>query len=354
MVVWAGCLPAPVGDTGAAGDGDGGSGMGLAGHFAHEPDLHIGASEATVGLLPITEGAGQPELGAPAWTTQISGIGEGDIDFEIVLPVPGDGDYFELFPGDGMEVAAYMLGAWLDQDGDGEPGDADVMVGAQLTLLVHIRGDLGASVAHTEAEPGWNLMEMGWWDGVGVLGAKPLGAGQEIELRSNLFFPQRESLAVHVDIVGVDTVTVESLAGICGTVPSAASPYLATARNSGEAVSFPWAQIGNDPPLDHYDNDLAMACGDSHAGLMDVDVAIYNVVGWHDTNQDGERQGLDTVFCQSASSGGEQSVVVFMRPAGFMAASYEQLGGGMGWQRLGIGGVGTAEFLSWETGVSCE
>ncbi len=277
-------------------------------------------------------------------------LGQGDLgeltpgepmSWEIDVTGIPDEDYFEESEDDpGLELALFIAGAYVDRDGDGEPGGGDLFVGGSLRMLGYARGAI---------PPQWGIDE-GWFVIVVDFESGDVqsleGAVDEVDgfdFGGNLLPADHAELLVTAEFDRTEDWNVDLFAigplldgGMAPNQPTISSAVLGAADST---VTLP-GPLGP-PPRDHLiDGENSMLVG------------YYAAVVYDDADGNGEWD-WDGETVVGSSIDGDQ-MVIFVRPTGFGALVYpEILGWGMGWSLLGeLDSEDGPVQLDWATGLT--
>ena len=294
-------------------------------------------------------------LGAVQGSVHVGAIAPGgSAEYSLQLPEePAEDLYFQDEDSPETEIAAYMIGAYIDADGDGQPGPSDHYVGLAFTDVIgHVRGVLSDEAIDDGAELGWNHV-------VGEDDILPFAnslAGLDVEANI-LEIPPSEGLPFEVvpptDVGPAGSVRVDlySSNGYFGVAP--ADPTLVSvdiARGSGSIAGVLPHPLPA-PPDDHYSTDL----GDGP--IEGVEIALYSGLAYVDGDSDGAWSGDFYDEAVIASSDGvletDRITILHIRATGFQAAFLGELFGGVGWTLFREGPDPEAEpiSLSWDDGI---
>jgi hypothetical protein len=289
-------------------------------------------------------GEGAP-IGGEVWRqTQIV-----DGEFELVLPRrPAMSELY--MPDDeagSFRLASYMLGAYVDTNGNGEPDDEDTLVGASTDLIVFADGERTHMTEGLDYPAGWNRVEWridGDQSRVFVLGWG--GHVEGMEIPANLLPPPRdEGLPGHVRSpigpVRVDLYAItEQYLG-----ERRPNPTLMSVDVDASAANTPFRFAGPipEPPPEHL-----FANGDVSGAEISVAVAL----AYEDVDQDGVFDAdADVTRGSSLDAGGDARMLIYVKPRDFTAAFYEQVYGlSSGWMLCDARGD-DATKVDWQLGV---
>jgi hypothetical protein len=270
-------------------------------------------------------------------------VAGGSADFLFHLPlVPPDEQFVATdvnYPT--MELAGYLIGAYVDTDGSGGPTDRDSFVGGSSTFLAYARGDLSPDAVAIGLEEGWNVLVLvgqdatavaieDGYDGYHVPGnllEAPQGdlvCTLEPDLDGTVAvglvnlddsFADRTLVSVAVEASGTDTEAV--LPGPIGLPPI------------GQVVAL-------DPSSD-----------------LGINGTILFGLAWDDTDQDGEYDAdSEAPLASSYSSSEPGRLAMYLHAtdlrAGFIADAY---GWQMGWMLAEDSGSDVPAMVPWDDGM---
>jgi len=324
----------------------------LSGALTIPEDVVMPAGEVTVVALLLDEDFGFGEVQASVALGAV--VPGGSVPYTLELPEePADALYFQDTDNPEMEVAAFVIGAYMDADADGLPGPDDHYVGLAFeSLVAHVRGTLPAEAIEDGVASGWNHV-------VGEDASLPFtDALSGLDIEATLLEVERSAGLAFEVLAATDggppgTVRVDlySSNGYFGTEP--AEPTLASVEiarsGGGEEGSLPDSLPA--PPDDHYSVDL----GDGPQ--VGIEIALYSALSYVDEDGDGVWSGDfydEAVLASSDAVAAEDHVLVMhVRATGFEAAFLGHLIGGMGWTLLREGADPEAEPIrvSWADGV---
>ncbi len=252
------------------------------------------------------------------------------VDYEIGLADEvGDEWYNSDAMNPGMEVALFALGAYIDEDGDGEATTTDTYVSAsQDPFVASIRGILGTDAGG--ALLGWNHVS-------NEIVTPFTGDRGGVDIDANLLpIPPTDPLSCEIIPAldqgppGVRRVDLYSFTGwYDGAFPADPSLVSVGVPNDQPHHVFDFPDLGV-PPDDHFTDDL----GDGPTeGLL---IAAYVAVAYVDTDGNGAWSGNGYVETPLASNdsmayGVPARTVMYLRATGWGAGYVAPYFGGLGW-----------------------
>ena len=257
----------------------------LSGVLTLPEDATIPPGDITVVALSLDEAFSSFEVQASVNVGAVAAGGSSAFTLSLPEELPDD-LFFPDEESPEMEVAAFMVGAYIDADGDGEPGRSDPYVGLAVHGLVGVlRGTLSEDAEADGAALGWNFV-------VGEDTVQPFAesfSGLEVE-GNMLESAPIAGLPLHIvpstDLgpgrtVRVDLHSSNAYFGIEPAAPTLASVVVDRGPGNLDAtLPFPLPE----PPDDHFTDDL----GDGPYG---AEIAIYSALAYVDEDGDGRWSG---------------------------------------------------------------
>ena len=351
----AGCLPAPVSsDTSVGLDDTGGStgddtddtdGIPLTGTLRLQPGTAPLTEEAMVGLVLVVNDGSALSTSLSLVTTSSMSLTEDAESWSLALPATLEDSWLMELP-TGERAAEFVLAAWTERTGDDGPDATDVMVGANLQTLSFIQGTPSSELAALGLQQGWNRLSRDLLQNEAPTSAAPISAsGLEVSLTSNLLPRHPNSLGGFASL-DLDGMSVSAIDFVDHCFGSRQGDTYATTRVEDGTFEFAWTEAA--PPEELFSTELLDNCGESGLPPVGVEGALFELVAYLDVNGDEAQSSGEVAVSRSTESGSVGgSVLVYLHPVNPMAVAYTQQGGFMGWQRIGIGGLGIAPFLEW-------
>ena len=302
----------------------------ISGTLSVPANAEVPAGDVTVVLIGMT---GDFEFGEVFRQVDVGPISAGgSVDYEIgIADQAADSWYWNDTDEPDMEVAVFSLGAYIDEDGDGLPTEADTYVSAaQDPFIAHLRGTLGGDIEYEGGSLGWNYVEnevispiVGDFDGMdstaNLLPTPPDGRlGCEI-------IPSLDS-----PIPGNRRVDLFAWTGFyAGPMPASSTLVSLAVPDNQPNFQFDFPALGA-PPDDHLSNDI----GD---GPMDgIDIAAYLAIAYIDADGDGAWSGDPYVEAPLATNdsldpGVASRILMYIKATGFEAGYIAPLFDGLGW-----------------------
>lgn len=299
--------------------------------------VSVPSGDVSVGLFPVKLGGGGPPSFAGTLATAVAGpvsVGESTA-FSLCLGDPPDADFEGINDDSGAQVgegATYLVGAWVDTDGDGGFDVGEPLVGGSFQFAAFVKGDtLPAVVADLGGALGWNTATIDATAPGAPTSIDPITSGAvAYALDGNLCPTERDAIGGVILPAASATATVAlmSLNAVIGDLPPPAEPTLSfaaiDASVGGTAFSLPVSM----PPEDAF-----IVIPDNSIGR--VEGALYGGFAWEDTDHNGLIDSGEAFYAQSVSETGQ--MLIYARPIDFTAVIAVSRLGGMGWQLIGVG-----------------
>jgi hypothetical protein len=323
--------------------------------LAADDNLPVGSVRAQ--LMPLTFRGDEPwEFGVPITESAVSGAAVGT-STEVLLrfnPEPDESTFFEAE--DGLEIAPFGVGFYVDMDGNEVRGPSDPLVGASYSRIVaYLRGTLPPGYVEAGALIGWNVVDISSIDGATKFAPIADDALSDLVVHGNLLLADPSDLVMTVNAtsdaacrVGLWNLGPQ----VDETMPMPADPTLvsmpADLSESGAKITFPSLPK---PPTDHYTKNLEDLPADF------VDAAIYIAIAWTETSGDEDfnpGEDGDQVVQWSAYDQDNAQLVLHLVPLRYEAAGFsEVLGWKMGWFMLRSTPDSPDGYLvPWEDGIA--
>jgi hypothetical protein len=320
-----------------------------------EDDAEAPEGDVVVALLraDLSDG-GPPVIGSVFQSTPIGPIEPGS-SASFTFDIDGTPPLIETYVPDlgwpDFRIASYLVGAFVDRDGDGQPGPEDVLVGGSFDLLIYAEGYRDSEPNELTLPAGWHVARLEH-DDVNHHEVVSLNGGDfdRFLLPANLVPSARPGLEVLVhpalgpDVrVDLYALTAFYMPGVqvASTLSSVAVD--ATAPESRCTFEGPFEA----PADEHWFLDL----GDT--GFYSAEAALAAAVAYRDA--DGNERwdpGAEPALASSLYAGDASRMLVDLRPLDFTAAVYDELvGESAGWAIVAVDGDGVDGVADWDAGL---
>jgi hypothetical protein len=296
-------------------------------------------SEATLDTAVVVTDVEPLEVGASAgWALCLS-----EPDEAWFVPLDEEGD---------MEIAAFVIGAWDDADGDANPTPGEALVGHDSRLVLFARGVISTELADLGVQAGWNVLVLG---GEGVQTATHIAdAYDDYQVQANLL-PHTPGTLLGTLVPDLDgqeiSVGLYSMWEMFDAdQPAAPTLHALVGIAATGDVAWDMKGLTAAPPEDHLspmDPDFDIA-----------DVAFYVGGAWVDTDGDlqVDIEDGEPVVGASITPEGVFVMAGYVRPTSFLMAQYaDQIGLRAGWglyrrdeSETGDRGL---ELIDWDEGM---
>lgn len=278
------------------------------------------------------------------------------LDFELVLDrVPDDREFYAPDPAyPEFEVASYMVGAYVDRNGNDRPDAEDQLVGSTWDLLVRARGERPEDDDELVLEEGWNVVRLEHdTRSHDIVDNIPENRHEEdFVLSANLLPPQTEDLTgvIAPNLGGRVAIDLYSMKQIyTGARPANATLRQITADATQASAPFRFQAPLPTPPADHFFTAY------EDRVFYGVEAAIALAVAYDDTNANGHFDpDSEAWYGTTLDAGGRSRLIVYLRPLDFTAIAYDEiLGQAAGWMLLDATGDAD-KWVGWDTGVTID
>jgi len=268
--------------------------------------------------------------------------------FQLELPaLPPEEHHYDI---EGLTATTYMLVAFVDTNGNGEPETEDILVGANVQdLLVYI---VDGSNAEIDEEPGWYLIAVPSFEGGGITDVYPVDEDFFVWNLESTLLPGKQALEPLAGKVeaerpdGTSFVTLWNLEFI---------EELFEGKATERTPTFGACEVGGDgrfelSPLGIPERALLSTIGVDGADYSTVGLstAIFVGLAWQDDG-DGELEYRkdERPYAYSTASGKDSIALIWYEPIGFESAFMSEFGVEPGWSVMGVIGDEEGKILPW-------